>query len=269
MRKHSIDRVAEELRAVDAHLFEPLVTHLIGGGGMGLQGLKPATKDLDIVLMDEEGLTSLAQALEAADYTASSPKGVYRKMDARRVYEKEGAPQWDLFVRVVCKKLVLSPGMQRRARPWDGGLQRLDVRLVAPEDIFVFKSVTEREADREDQDVLFTAGLDWSVILDEMRWQNHQTTRPWAREFLNALYTLEDRGNRIPILKDLERLDEESLAEWSAVQLLRRENMTLEEIVQATGAGDAGRLLVQEAVDRLVGRRVITHKDGRYALPPQ
>ena len=53
--------------------------------------------------------------------------------------------------------------MKSRARPYRtfGNLQ---VHVMAPEDIFLFKGITEREADLDDMRILAEIGLDWKAI---------------------------------------------------------------------------------------------------------
>lgn len=47
--------------------------------------------------------------------------------------------------------------------------------LAPPEDIFVFKSVTSRDRDREDMYTLFTRGLDFDIIRDEILCKTSRT----------------------------------------------------------------------------------------------
>jgi len=66
----------------------------------------------------------------------------------------------------VCRKLRVSPGMLARSTLHDR-CGRLEIRRISPEDIFLFKSMTERIGDLDDMAVLSERGLDWQVVLDE------------------------------------------------------------------------------------------------------
>ena len=45
---------------------------------------------------------------------------------------------------------------------------RLTVRLVSNEDIFLFKAIAGRDGDIEDMNMLVQAGLDYDVVRDEL-----------------------------------------------------------------------------------------------------
>lgn len=221
--KHPKDILQQEIALVDSKLKQPVTVYLIGGGSMSFQGLKDATKDIDGIVEREADLLALGQAMEAAGYAASKDLDPeYMDLSATQIYAKDGAPQWDLFVRVVCKKLRLSPGMKARATPYTGAGANLRLRLIAPEDIFVFKAITERKGDIPDVDVLWAAGLDWEAILDEMRWQCTRSDQAWAGSFLQAMERLDKAGRDVPILDDMDQLVDEELDEWAVLHVLQQ-----------------------------------------------
>ncbi len=87
--------------------------------------------------------------------------------------ENQDGFRWDIFVNVVCGGLILSSSMKERALTLFS-MDRLSVHMLSFEDIFVFKSVTSRERDREDMYLLFLQGLDFEVIRNEIIRQNEQ-----------------------------------------------------------------------------------------------
>nr|WP_253184590.1 hypothetical protein [Natrialba sp. SSL1] len=60
--------------------------------------------------------------------------------------------------------------MQERSEPFLN-LERLTVRPVRTEDIFLFKAIVGRDDDIEDMNMLVQAGLDYDVVRDELEAQ--------------------------------------------------------------------------------------------------
>ena len=67
----------------------------------------------------------------------------------------------------VVNKLMLTDGMQERSEPFLD-TDRLTVRLVSNEDIFLFKAIAGRDDDIEDMNMLVQAGLDYNVLRVEV-----------------------------------------------------------------------------------------------------
>jgi len=97
-----------------------------------------------------------------------------------------------------------------RAKPY-ATFGKLEVNLVAPEDIFLFKSMTERAGDLDDMALLAERGLDWQTILDECRSQSGGVI---LESFLAVrLQELEEEKSIVsPIRADLEAITEEKLS---------------------------------------------------------
>lgn len=207
---HTLDVLRAELQLVDSKLKAPVEAYLIGGCAMSYLGLKDATKDLDFVLQDEGALSNLSQGLVGAGYRKTNLDRPYDQLQAKAFFAKDQAPQWDLYVRQVCGCLTLSPGMRSRATALEPDLARLRIKACSPEDIFVFKSITDREADRDDMATIIP-GIKWDVVLDEMEWQRANSETVWTSLFYGRLAELEDQGFRVPILSRLEEMATEDL----------------------------------------------------------
>ncbi|WP_297067291.1 hypothetical protein [Thermococcus sp.] len=160
---------------------EPLQVYLIGGGNLALRGLKSATKDVDIVVLNRGQFSLLQNLLETP-------------LPKLPVYVRQHRSQWDynlgmsagymhplygfhldVFVKRVLNKLYLSEGMVSRAEAPEefGSHEWFKVLLVSKEDIFLFKSVTslERVRDLEDLIALVETGLDYETIINELETQ--------------------------------------------------------------------------------------------------
>lgn len=99
--------------------------------------------------------------------------------------------------------------MAKRAREYLI-LERLAVYLYSNEDVFLFKTMTERSGDIEDCISLAKRGVEWEIILDELKNQillsGQNIWITWAGERLGILA---DEGLYIPILGEVERFSEE------------------------------------------------------------
>lgn len=236
VRKYALDDLRSEMRLVASKLGGPIDVYLIGGCAMSYARLKASTKDIDLVLKDAGTLAKLEAALAKADYdlmTGLRPE--YQQLGAARYFEKPTAPQWDVYVRTVCRRLQLSPGMIARATREEPELQNLRIQRLAPSDIFIFKSITERAADKDDMDVIFASGLDWTVVMDEMRWQSQNSDVAWAVAFYQSLEGFAKEGNVVPILRELEALADQEAGEKRVLELVREGTTSLADIVRAIG----------------------------------
>ena len=138
---------------------------------MSFQNLKDATKDIDVIVGSGIEMEQLGDALARMDYFVPAIRGPYKQMQASLIMENQDGFRWDIFVNVVCGGLSLSNSMKERALTLFS-MDRLSVHMLSLEDIFVFKSVTSRERDREDMYLLFLQGLDFEVIRNEIIRQN-------------------------------------------------------------------------------------------------
>ena len=78
---------------------------------MAFYGLKVATKDIDIILTNQEDLNSLQTALSSIGYKEPNPIIItrpYNEMQTSAILENQDGFRWDLFLNKVCGKLTLS-----------------------------------------------------------------------------------------------------------------------------------------------------------------
>ncbi|GAB6101020.1 hypothetical protein JCM16138_02430 [Thermococcus atlanticus] len=169
---HLLEEKAELLN------IEPLEVYLIGGGNLALRGLKTATKDVDIVVLNKKHSSLLETLLEAPVPGFPLYLKQYKSqwdydlgMSVRYTHPVSGF-NLDVFVKRVLNKLYLSGDMVSRAEvPEEFKSHELfKVRLLSKEDIFLFKSVTsvERMRDIGDLIALVETGLDYGVIIQEL-----------------------------------------------------------------------------------------------------
>ena len=181
-----------QLTGVAEKLAGKTIVYVAGGTAMAIEGLKEGTKDIDVVVESAEDLTRLKKALTILGYSKpnQSLEVVYQRMGAGAILENKDGFRWDMFERIVARKFHLSPGMKKRARNYELSSEKLAVRLLSMEDVFLMKSVTEREGDLEDMAKIAQSGIDWDTIVKECDWQSEQTGRIWENSVCQSLEDL-------------------------------------------------------------------------------
>ena len=205
------DEVLAVLRDVGKTCSRKITVYMEGGGAMAIRGEKVATKDVDLIVGSENESSELKDAfikigLEVND---RHPSECRELVDAEILTTSEGM-RIDLFVKRVCNKLFLSEGMKERSEPYAemGGIA---LRICSREDIFLLKSVTERNRDLEDMMALYRKGIDKEIVLSEVRRQDKLDSqisgRIWETFLLVKLEEMEDRfGISIPWRRELKRI---------------------------------------------------------------
>jgi hypothetical protein len=243
--------ILRELEKLSSKISVPVKLFIIGGIGLIDFGLKEATKDVDVIVQSSHELNALADSLESLGYRSPSSVKVsrpYRKMEARKILENDEGFRWDIFYRQVCGALTLSDGMISRATSFYNK-KTLKVVLASKEDIFLFKGITEREADLDDMRLLAESGLDWKVIERECRNQSVSSGRLWENALLQNLTDLRDKHKiSSPIERTLERIVGERLNEDVLIEAVKEGFVTAKMISQKTKLSEH---LVREAAKKM------------------
>ena len=186
-------------------LKEKVQVYVIGGVVLLYHGLKPATKDIDLVIHGKQEFNAFEDALITAGFERKIPTGVYKKMNLDQILVRDDF-QIDAFHKMVCKRFSLSQGMRKRAKKLLT-LPHLNLYLCSNEDIFVFKTFTEREGDLQDCISLARRGLDWNSIIDEIQAQIHHSGEDvWITWIGERLDLLMEKGLNIPIIDQIDTL---------------------------------------------------------------
>jgi hypothetical protein len=206
----SKDDIEESLTRVGVSLTHDVTAYLIGGCAMILYNAKVATKDIDLVVMSEKDADAIAAALSGTGFKETEPEDdTYCRLGTTRMMRDSRGTRFDIFAETVCRKLRITDRMVRRStRHAVHG--KLTINLISPEDIFLFKSVTERAGDLDDMALLAERGLDWDVVLNECV---HQSGEVVLEAFLAIrLQELEEaKGIVSPIKTTLETLVERKM----------------------------------------------------------
>lgn len=200
---HPATSLEDGLQQVGDALESETSVYLLGGANLILRTLKDTTKDIDVVVTDDTILGRLTETLGDLGYEERTDlERVYETLHPSVIVERQGFPRWDIFVDVVADALHLTEQMQSRVDE-TRGFGNLTVHLLAPGDIFLFKSITEREGDLEDAALLARqAAIDWDALFTELDRQESLTGEYLSFAVLDTLDILDDRYGISPPIHD-------------------------------------------------------------------
>jgi hypothetical protein len=271
-KRPSFDKnyLKKEFDRLNAKTKPPLTLFLIGGGAMAFYGLKDATKDIDIILTTKDDLNNLKTTLEALGYQEPNPiliTRAYNKMQTSAMLENHDGFRWDLFIAKVCNALTLSATMKQRAASLYKG-DRLTILIASKEDIFLFKGITEREADLEDMRVLAESGLNWDLINQECQSQSTASGLPWEDALYQNLLALKTKyGIEAPIEKTLRKTAERKLIETTLLKEIEKGNNTIKDIARKINEPSS---FIRAELKKLASQKLITidktHKPHKFYI---
>ena len=238
--------------------------YMFGGEAMRIRGLKRATKDVDIVLEDEKAFIALKEALTALGYKALGGEisKTDMKLNPSEIFVKENRPRVDLFVGLICNAFYLSDSMRKRCEIREIG--NLKLRIMSNEDIFLLKSITDREGDIYDMiELAKSRGFNWRTVFEELHVQEEIAKRHFCRSLLDSVEIVEKKTNiRAPFYSKLVNhcIDQaiiESVEKWKAT--------TLKQIKEFIDYPD---YKLRSRINRLIKEgKLVASKDGRFAMP--
>ncbi len=198
-------QIQELFKETDQKLTSNISIYIIGGAVLLYQDLKAATKDIDVILPNKESYSTFLKALTSIGFKRKEPTETYKKMEINVILEK-GDFRFDLFLQNVFKKISLTDEMKNRAKNILK-IKHLNAFLCSNEDIFIFKSMTERKGDLEDCITLAKRGINWDIILKEIQSQiKHSGEDIWITWIGERVDILEEKGINIPIMKEINEL---------------------------------------------------------------
>ncbi|MFQ6052339.1 MAG: DUF6036 family nucleotidyltransferase [Candidatus Hydrothermarchaeota archaeon] len=218
-----------ELERIGSKLGRKLKIFLIGGCSMVIRGYKVSTKDIDVIYANPNDLKDFVDVLKSLGfYDVKELPKEYQALGASTILRDPKGFQFDLFHRQVCRGLEITERMVERAE-FFGSFGNLDVYLMSPEDIFLFKCITEREADLLDMRTLAERGLDWNIIKEECFTQEKRTI--WEYFLVDRLEELKERtGIEAPIIKELWKLAGDELVKKVFVGIIKDGDDTFDKI---------------------------------------
>lgn len=192
-------------KEINTALTQKIHLYIIGGAVMLYHGLKPGTKDIDMIVSSRNEFTSTTIALKEISFKTKTPTKEYKRFDISQILEREDY-RIDLFQKTVCRGFQLSNKMKERSEHIIKS-NNLNVSLCSPTDIFMFKTFTEREGDLDDCTSLAKTGIDWGAMLQEIKYQIEISGHPVRITYIGErLDILQNKGLEIPIMKQIDSL---------------------------------------------------------------
>lgn len=228
------EEIIKRFQIIGKKLPKPIKVYMIGGGAMGLKGEKDATKDLDIILTNQGDVALFVKTLKAMEYYETpSITREYDKLWVEAILRDKEYFQFDIFLRRVCNALELSNAMVDRAEKY-GRFGNIQLYLLTTEDVFLFKSVTERDRDMEDMLTLLRKGINENIVVEECKNQRIKTGRIWETFLVTRIEELETKYRiTIPWKKKLIRIGEKETAKHIIIDRIKKEENTAKQIATA------------------------------------
>ena len=183
--------------------------YLIGGENMRIKGMKQATKDIDFVTGADktDPFEMLVSSLTKLGYHRLGVNEISdsdAKMNPSAILEHPKYPRLDLFSKVICNKFVLLDSMIRDSK--ETKVENLKVLLASDEDVFLLKSITDREADDVDmiQILRRSEKFDWKKVLLRLYEQESVTKQHYCFSVFDTITFIQDSTKmKIPIFQEL------------------------------------------------------------------
>ena len=192
------DELDELLVRVGNSVEAPLNIYMIGGCALSFKGLKPATKDIDIIVRKKEDFTLIDKAMSKNGFSSMSKRESDFYLTALAVYMKEEF-RIDVFLHQVGKMLSITDSIVKRAQHYKT-YGKVSVYLLTNEDIFLFKMMTSREGDIYDCDRIMKETISYDTIYKEIMMQSKEEGKRWFFWVYENLCRLEEHnGIRLPI----------------------------------------------------------------------
>jgi len=199
------DEIEKLFKEIDKVAEKKMNLFVIGGAVLLQQDLKDGTKDIDLVVDTKAEFMEFQKALEKLEFKPQIPGKEYEHMNLNRIFQK-GDFRIDLFYKKVCGKFSLTEDMMQRANTILG-LEKLNIAHCSNEDIFLFKTMTERDGDLNDCIRLGVPGINWGIIIKELQNQIKQSNQDvWITWVGERLDLLEDKGLVIPVMNEFDKL---------------------------------------------------------------
>ncbi|MDH3853858.1 MAG: hypothetical protein OES23_05335 [Nitrosopumilus sp.] len=231
--------------------------YLFGGENMRKKGIKPRTKDCDIIVTDEKHGKEFVKSLEKLGYVSLNKLHFTEddnRIDPFDILEHPTRSRMDLFKTRIARKLLLSDNMIKRSAYENFG--KLNLYSLSNEDLFILKAVTLREGDIQDLGLIVQAGdFNWKIVWDELVKQEHDTKTNFSSLILDSIdYLHEQTGISPPFYKKLIRraLDNE-------IKGIIRENLiSLESLVELLKGEDITEKMIRNRIDYLQRTNYLT-----------
>ena len=200
--KQNWNYIKNELLQIDKLLKNEIEIFLIGGSAMSYYGIKDATKDVDILFKNKYDCGEFFNAVTELGYETSEQYFPPVIMMEATFFIYKGDEIWiDLFVENVMGKFALTDSIKKRSVKTNLSTKKLKVNCLDKHDIFLFKSVTQRERDEDDLILILTkTEIDFKIIHNEIKNQSKRF-KDLINDYNNKMKKIEAKGYKVEYIK--------------------------------------------------------------------
>lgn len=153
-------------KLIGSNLKKKTECFVIGGSAMLYYKLKEATKDIDIVLLNENERQYVLKMMRNLGYTERNSKILYINKKNVPILLQREQNRFDLFNKKIIN-LKFSDGMVDRVN-LVYEYNNLTVKVVSREDIIILKCATDRAGDRLDAaNIIKNTNINWNILMEE------------------------------------------------------------------------------------------------------
>ena len=211
----NLEQQNELFKVLGEKLKKRIECYVIGGSAMMYHGMKPSTKDIDLVFDHEKDREEVEKILKNIGYKERETRVIYfGKKNTPLLLQRDEA-RFDLFLNKIIST-VLSEGMKERVEliyEYDD----LIVKVISPEDIIITKCATERAGDRKDAaEIIEKVTIKWDQVIEESIYQASVTPYIFPVFLFDFLEELkEDLKAEIPkkVLDEIRKIGEDMMEE--------------------------------------------------------
>ena len=154
------------LKLIGSSLKKRIECFVIGGSAMLYYKLKEATKDIDIVVLNENERQYVLRSMKKLGYAERNVKILYVNKKNVPILLQREQNRFDLFSRKIISLKFSDTMAYRVSSVYDYG--NLTVKIVSPEDIIILKCATDRAGDRLDAaNIIKNTNIKWNVLFEE------------------------------------------------------------------------------------------------------
>lgn len=206
-----IDDIVSVLKRIDSKIDERIRILIIGGSAMAIFQEKVVTKDIDCAIPDDESMMKFVQCAREIGFETDPHQGLDEEKGI--ILKNPNGFRIDVFAKRICNKFFVHEGIMKRAVKLKD-FSNIQVYVMSREDIFISKSITERDVDLSDMFGLYKTGMDQETIIVELDTQSRMTGLIWEAFMTVKLDEIEERFDvTIPLKNRIRSIAEDKLAD--------------------------------------------------------
>jgi len=182
--------ITSVLQMIDSNINKKVRILIIGGSAMAILQDKVVTKDIDCAIPDEDAFKEFIRC--AYDFGFEPDPSSIPEEERGIILRNPNGFRMDIFSKRICNKFLIHEGIMNRAERLNG-FSSIETFIMSREDIFISKSITERDVDLSDMFSLYKRGLDEDIIIEELNYQTNNTGIIWEAFMTVKLLEVEER----------------------------------------------------------------------------